>query len=52
MDEVPGAGHTIKGNLRSQFQRSKNARDFPSGPVFKTWSSQCRGPRFDPWSEN
>ena len=25
-------------------------RDFPGGPVAKTLSSQCRGPRFDPWS--
>ena len=26
--------------------------DFPSGPVAKTTHSQCRGPRFDPWSGN
>ena len=25
-------------------------RDFPGGPVVKTTGSQCRGPRFDPWS--
>ena len=25
-------------------------RDFPGGPVARTLSSQCRGPRFDPWS--
>ena len=25
-------------------------RDFPGGPVVKTMGSQCRGPRFDPWS--
>ena len=24
--------------------------DFPGGPVDKTPRSQCRGPRFDPWS--
>ena len=24
--------------------------DFPSGPVAKTQSSQCRGPGFNPWS--
>ena len=24
--------------------------DFPAGPVAKTLSSPCRGPRFDPWS--
>ena len=27
-------------------------RDFPGGPVGKTQCSQCRGPRFDPWSGN
>ena len=27
-------------------------RDFPGGPVGKTPRSQCRGPRFDPWSGN
>ena len=27
-------------------------RDFPSGPVAKTLSSQCRPARFDPWSGN
>ena len=27
-------------------------RDFPGGPVAKTPSSQCRGPRFYPWSGN
>ena len=26
--------------------------DFPAGPVVKTLSSQCRGPRFNPWSGN
>ena len=26
--------------------------DFPGGPVGKTPRSQCRGPRFDPWSGN
>ena len=25
-------------------------RDFPGGTVEKTLCSQCRGPRFDPWS--
>ena len=27
-------------------------RDFPCGQVAKTLLSQCRGPRFDPWSGN
>ena len=26
--------------------------DFPGGPVAKTPRSQCRGPRFHPWSGN
>ena len=26
--------------------------DFPGGPVAKTWSSQCKRPKFDPWSGN
>ena len=25
--------------------------DFPGGPVAKTPRSQCKGPRFDPWSD-
>ena len=25
-------------------------RDFPGGPVTKTFHSQCSGPRFNPWS--
>ena len=27
-------------------------KDFPGGPVAKTSCSQCKRPRFDPWSEN
>ena len=27
-------------------------RDFPGGPVAKALCSQCRGPRFNPWSGN
>ena len=30
----------------------KASEDFPGGPVAKTPSSQCRGPRFNPWSGN
>ena len=39
---------------RSQiyYVSKKTLRDFPGGPVAKTLSSQCKGPRFDPWSEN
>ena len=31
-------------------KESANDRDFPGDPVAKSPSSQCRGPRFDPWS--
>ena len=31
---------------------SKPNSGFPAGPVAKTPCSQCRGPRFNPWSEN
>ena len=27
-------------------------RDFPGHPVAKSPCSQCRGPRFNPWSRN
>ena len=30
----------------------KAYRDFPGGTMVKTPRSQCRGPRFDPWSGN
>ena len=30
----------------------KRWRDFPGGPVARTLHSQCRGPRFVPWSGN
>ena len=30
----------------------KMLRDFPGDAVDETPRSQCRGPRFDPWSEN
>ena len=38
----------INSFLRFNFKVS--FREFPGGPVAKTLSSQCRGPRFDPWS--
>ena len=45
------------GHKQTQFSNGpelskSKARDFPGGPVVKTPSSQCRGPRFDPWSVN
>ena len=30
--------------------KNKGYGDFPAGPVAKAQHSQCRGPRFDPWS--
>ena len=36
--------------LTSDKWLEKETRDFPGGPAAKTLSSQCRGPRFDPWS--
>ena len=40
----------IKGQLR--FSEKNNSRDFSDGPVAETPCSQCRGPRFLPWSGN
>ena len=40
-------------DLRGQEKDAEiNNRDFPGGPVAKILCSQCRGPRFDPWSGN
>ena len=35
-----------------KYRELKYPRDFPGGMVAKTPRSQCRGPGFDPWSEN
>ena len=32
--------------------KNKTHGDFPGGPVANAWSSQCRGPGFEPWSGN
>ena len=32
--------------------KMEHSRNFPGGPVIKTLSFHCRGPRFDPWSRN
>ena len=38
-------------NMLTKLQGSEMLpQDFPGGPVGKTPCSQCRGPRFDPWS--
>jgi len=40
----------IKPKLKIDKTTSKKKNgDFPSGPGARTLSSQCRGPRFDPW---
>ena len=40
----------VKGIIYSFIKTS--SRDFPDCPVAKTLCSQCRGPRFYPWSGN
>lgn len=35
---------------RGRELRKSKKRDFPGGPVAKTPLSQCRSPRFSPWS--
>ena len=45
-----GGGREPKGQLLEA--RKERQGDFPGGPVVKTPHSQCRGPRFDPWSGN
>ena len=39
-----------KGKMCVSFKDSTG--DFPGGPMAKTLESQCRGPRFHPWSGN
>ena len=36
----------------SDWTTNRTVRDFPDGPVAKTPHSQCKGPRFNPWSGN
>ena len=38
--------------LSKTTESNLNFRHFPSGPVAKTPHSQCKGPRFNPWSGN
>ena len=38
--------------LVSSSIKNKTNNDFPGGPVVKILYSQCRGPRYDPWSGN
>ena len=46
---VKQPGCNITDSKKQSFER-KEFRDFLGGPVAKTLSSQCREPRFDPWS--
>ena len=47
-------GTEISKEKRAKMRMLKiySLRDFPGGPVGKTLHSQCRVPRFDPWSGN
>ena len=66
-DLIPGWGAKIPHALWPKNQNIKHKQycnkfnkdlkngphqDFPGGTVVKTLRSQCRGPRFDPWSGN
>ena len=33
-------------------QEENIMKEFPGGPVVKTWRFHCRGPGFDPWLGN
>ena len=50
------AAQTVRGagvSGRTNYMHEEcTPRDFPRGPVVKTLRSQCRGPRFNPWSGN
>ena len=45
-------GMGILSNKEECSKSEARQRDFPGGAVVKTSCSQCRGPRFDPWSGN
>ena len=53
-----GKGETIKASTMQESESMPSAlaptsqhwEGFPHGPVAKILHSQCRGPRFDPWS--
>ena len=50
--EVPLHWHHVNAGRVSYCERRKTVihRDFPGGPAVETLHSQCREPRFDPWS--
>ena len=37
---------------KKHIKKKMGVGDFPGGPVAKTPRSQCRGPRYNPWSGN
>ena len=41
-----------KKDIQSKITKITHIWDFLCGPLAQTLSSQCRGPRFIPWSEN
>ena len=45
-------GHQPRAHQHVSTAERGKERDFPDDPMAKTLRSQCRGPRFDPWSEN
>ena len=49
--QKPSGTAPFAGGLLLLYQKAME-RDFPAGLVVKTLRSQCRGPRFDPWSRN
>ena len=43
---------TVRNHLTSVRMTIIKKKYFPGGPVAQKVFSQCRGPRFDPWSGN
>ena len=54
--QMPKAKFPSYSNMRGTFPGQEEIKhqlwDFPSRLVAKNLHSQCRGPRFDPWSGN
>ena len=42
----------VMSERKSFWSIKKSFRDFPGGPVVKTWGCHCQGPRFQPWLRN
>ena len=43
---------TISVFLKNTQTKTKKVSDFPDSPAAKTLHNKCRGPEFNPWSEN